>query len=56
MTFPFYIEGIMFGFLIDVLYGPGVGSLLREFKFALGASVMILLSIPIRDYLRLDYA
>ena len=51
--FPFFWEGIIFAFLIDVLYGSGVESLLSFVSpFALSALILIIILLPIRERLR----
>lgn len=50
---PFFWEGILFAFLIDVLYGSGIqapASLVSPFAFFILIALMVLL--PLRDSLR----
>lgn len=50
---PFYWEAIIFGFLIDVLYGPDMHRLFSP--AALSALVILVLLLPLRERLRLEY-
>ncbi len=43
--FPLYWEGILFAFLIDILYGS-------EIKTALYALIVLIVLLPIRENLR----
>jgi len=52
IVFPFFVEAIVFGFLIDILYGGGVGGLLLS-PFAFGAMVLIFVSMPVQKRLRM---
>lgn len=45
--FPLYWEGILFAFLIDILYGG-------EIKTALYALIVLIVLLPIRENLRSD--
>jgi len=50
---PFFWEAIAFGFLIDVLYGGGVGEFSSIFySTAFMALVLVLVFIPIQKRLR----
>ncbi len=53
--FKFYWEGIMLGFLIDVLYGPtphiGISFV---FPFAIYASIFVLILLPLHERLRFN--
>ena len=50
---PFFVEGIFFGFLIDVLYGPQIYSGISFlFPHAFFASLFVLLIAPLRQFLR----
>ena len=50
---PLFWEGIVFGFLIDVLYGGGVESVaLLSFPFALAVLVILVALVPLRERLR----
>lgn len=53
--FPFYIEAVVAGFLIDVLYG-GMHELFFGFPFifALFAAVLVGVALPLRDQIRLS--
>jgi hypothetical protein len=52
---PLWWEGIFFGFLIDTLYGTGMLWWIKSpFPFALFATLVLVISIPIRDQLRLN--
>ncbi|MFZ2763891.1 MAG: hypothetical protein WAX80_02565 [Minisyncoccia bacterium] len=53
LAFPFFWEGILFGFLIDVIYGRGIElipSLISP--FALLALVILIVIMPIKENLR----
>ena len=53
IIFPFYWEGIIFGFLIDVLYGNGIGPVFSGISlWGLGALVIILVLMPFRGRMR----
>jgi len=50
---PFFWEAIAFGFLIDVLYGGGIGEFSSIFySTAFMALVLVLVFIPIQKRLR----
>jgi len=52
-VFPFFWEAILFGFLIDVIYGSGIdgfSSFISPFAFSALISLIILL--PVRKRLR----
>lgn len=53
VLFPLFAEAVVFGLLIDVLYGYGVGG--GEFfaPFGLGALALLLILIPVRERFRL---
>ena len=55
LMFPFYWEGIIFAFLIDVLYGnlshTGISFV---FPFAIFASVLVLVLLPLREQIRFN--
>jgi len=51
--FPFFWEGIILAFLIDVIYGSGVEALPSFVSlFALSALILIIILLPIRERLR----
>jgi hypothetical protein len=53
LFFPFFWEGILLGFLIDVLYGSlgfGLASFIQSFSF--WAFVLLLLLLPLRKIIR----
>ena len=53
LIFSFFWEGILFGFLIDVLYGWGVTALPSLVApTALSALVLIIILLPVRERLR----
>ena len=52
--FRFYWEGVIIAFFIDVIYGISHETLFFSFPFALGAVVILILILPIRDKLRLN--
>jgi hypothetical protein len=50
---PFFWEGIVLGFLIDVLYGSGVEAFPSFVSpFALAALIGVIIMLPVRNYLR----
>jgi hypothetical protein len=54
ILFPFYWEGIIMAFLIDVLYGGySHAGISFVYPFAIFASVLVLLALPIRDRIRI---
>ena len=53
LYFPFYIEGLLLAFGIDLLYNPVASENLSSFPFAIGAFLILLVSLVIRDKLRL---
>lgn len=55
IVLPFYWEGILFAFLIDVLYGNNVHQELSfVFPLAIYTSVFVLILIPLRERIRLN--
>lgn len=50
--FHFFWEGVVLGFVIDILYGYGTG--FSQYPFALSALAILLIMLPIRDRLRLN--
>lgn len=53
--FPFYYEAVIYGFLIDTLYGKVTYSLLTfKYPFAVGFFCLILLLLPLRRYIRVQ--
>lgn len=56
-VFPFYFEAVIFGFVIDVLYGSrAYASLSFFFPFALLSALLVIILLPVRQYLRLNHA
>jgi hypothetical protein len=53
--FPFYVEGIIGGFLIDVLYGSTPVFIGFPFTMALIMTVVLVISLPLRDYIRVGH-
>ena len=51
VLFPLFAEAVIFGLLIDVLYGYGVTGVLIA-PFGLGTLVVLLIIIPIRERFR----
>lgn len=52
---PFFWEAVFFGFLIDVLYGKGVGSLSTFVApHAIGAALLIIIFSILKDRLRFN--
>lgn len=49
ILFPLYWEAIVFGFLIDTLYGTGT------LRFAVIATVLLLALLPVRERLRFSF-
>lgn len=53
VVFPFYWEGILFGFLIDVLYGNGISPVSYGVSlWGLGALIILLALMPFRGHIR----
>lgn len=53
ILFPFFVEGIVFAFLIDVIHGSGVETIsLLVSPLALSALVVLIVIIPVRGSLR----
>ena len=51
--FPFYWEGIFLAFLIDILYGNGIGTLPSLVSpSALLALILLVILLPLRERLR----
>ncbi len=50
---PFFWEGILMGFLIDIIYGAPAPFWL-DFPYAIGACVVVLISIPLRKRIRIN--
>ena len=53
ILFPFYIEAMFFGFLIDTLYGSSHG-FLWGFYFALIATLLVYFAVPLRKRFRFN--
>lgn len=52
---PFFWEGILFGAMIDVMYGGGYSNLASMiFSFAFYASLTLVIIMPIRERLRFN--
>lgn len=55
IVFPFYWEGIILAFLVDVLYGVQTHSTISfVYPFAIIASIIILVMLPIRERIRFN--
>ncbi len=55
VLFPFYLEAILFGLIVDIVYGGGTnGGALLGFPFGIVAAVLVLFSAPLREYLRFN--
>ena len=53
LFFPFFWEGILYGFLVDIIYGGGIQPLSSFVSpFALAALIVIIVFMPIREHLR----
>lgn len=53
ILFPFFWEGILFVFLIDVIHGGGVKILPSFFSpFALSVLIVLIILLPVRENLR----
>lgn len=53
IIFPFFWEGILFAFLIDVIYGSGIEALPSLVSpFALAASVALIILLSLRGSFR----
>ena len=54
-VFPFYFEAIFFALLVDSIYGAPVhfGFILLS-PFSLGAAILVLIMLPVREHLRLN--
>lgn len=50
VAIPFYFEAIAFGLLIDVYYGVPAGFFM--FPFGMGLTLLVLLALPFRTYIR----
>lgn len=51
--FPFYLEAVLFGVMIDVVYGSP-NAMLLGFPFAILASALVLFAVRLRGYLRFN--
>lgn len=55
VIFPLYVEAIIFGLLIDTIYGgAGYGQILFGLPFSIGASLSVFLAVPLRESLRFN--
>lgn len=54
IVFPIFWEGIILAYLIDILYGRGVGSFAELLSpMAFTAAVILIVLIPVRERLRI---
>lgn len=53
VLFPFYWEGILFSFLIDIFYTSGIEAPYFISSFALIVLIILILLLPFRENLRL---
>ena len=51
--FDYFVEGIVLALVIDVVYGPAGHSILFGFPFAIISAVLVLISIIVRERLRI---
>ena len=56
ILFPFYWEGILAGFLIDIFYGHSAPGWLSLYPSAFIGALIVLILLPIREYLIFDNA
>lgn len=54
VIFPFYIEAIIFGLLIDELYGTVHSTFIMSFPFGMIAALLVLVAHPLRERLRFN--
>ena len=52
LAFPVYWEALVYGLLIDTLYGAGTVRFALPFLFTL--TVLVVLGMPLRNYVRLN--
>ncbi len=53
IVFPLFWEGILVGFLIDALYGPGLASFASIFSmFAFYGLILVAILVPVRKSIR----
>lgn len=52
VVFPFFVEAIILGALVDVLYGDG--RFLFGFTFTLLSAVVVYFAVPLREHLRFN--
>jgi hypothetical protein len=54
LIFPFFVEGILFSFIIDAAYHPLQESVsFLDFPLALAISLLILFLLPLREHIRI---
>jgi hypothetical protein len=54
IVFPFFWEGIVLAYLIDMLYGRGIGTLSELLSpMAFAATLFLIALVPVRERLRI---
>lgn len=54
LIFPFFVEGILFSFIIDAVYHPITESIsILNFPLALVVSLLIIFLLPLREHIRI---
>jgi hypothetical protein len=54
IVFPIFWEGIVLAYLIDILYGRGIGTLAELLSpMAFTAALLLIVLIPVRERLRI---
>lgn len=51
--FPLYLEAIILGLFIDVIYGRP-DAVLLGFPFGILSAILVLFAVPLREYLRFN--
>ncbi|MEK7194569.1 MAG: hypothetical protein AAB660_02690 [Patescibacteria group bacterium] len=55
VLFPFYLEAILLGLIVDLVYGGGANSnALFGFPFGIVVAILIFFTAPLREYLRFN--
>lgn len=54
IVFPFFWEGIVLAYLVDILYGRGIGSVAELISpMAFTSMLLLMVLVPVRDRLRI---
>ncbi len=54
VMFPFFVEAIIFGLLIDFVYGLPSGGMFLGSTYGVAGAILVYLAIPLREHLRFN--